>query len=91
MPAQDVFRATHFNGSASVAGDKVATNKGLGVRLIIRNVDAAEDLEISFNGGRTFFTVGGPGASLDLPVRFHFFFVRGSGGVADFEALILEG
>ena len=91
MPVADAFRATHASGTAPTTGIKIPTRRGLGIRLVIENTDGANDLDLSFDGGRSWFQIGQGTARLDLPVRFHYFFVRGNGGAANYQALIFEG
>ena len=88
MPA---MRLTHYNGSASTAGDKIAIIKGPAQRINIRNIDGARALEVSFDAGRTFYTLPLNSVPLDMPCMLHFFYVRGVGGTAAYCAVTNEG
>ena len=86
MPAQPL-RVSHFEGSAPTAGEKINPRK-LIQRVIVRNVDGANTLGISFNGGRSYFSIP-PGESLEEDILAHFLYIRGEGGAASYEMMLL--
>lgn len=88
MPA---MRVTHYSGTASTAGDKVAILKGPAQRLNIRNIDTANALEVSFDAGRSYYRIPFNTVPLDMPCMLHFFYVRGVGGTAAWCAVTNEG
>jgi hypothetical protein len=70
------FRLDHRNGTAVTAPARVAPRiRGKGFRIRIKNLDALNDLEISFNSGEMFYPIS-PGDELAEDANFHFFFVR---------------
>lgn len=88
----------HINGtapsSAAVpAQEKINIRRGLGKKLIIQNVDAANTLQVSFDGGQNYFSIP-PGTAetpyrpLIIDVLFHYIVVRGEGATADYEILL---
>lgn len=88
MP-QAPLRPFHANGTAPVAGAKINPRK-LIQRVVIRNLEAAgsNDLGVSFDGGRTYFTIP-PQGELKEDILAHYLWVRGEGGTADYSALLL--
>lgn len=83
------YRPFHANGTAPTTGEKINPRK-LVRRVLIRNLEApgGNDLGVSFNGGRTYFTIP-PQGVLEESVLAHYLFVRGEGGTADYTALLL--
>jgi hypothetical protein len=88
MPA---MRIVHYNGTASTAGDRVAIVRGPAQRINVRNIDGANPLEISFDGGRNFYTLPINSFPLDMSCMLHFFVVRGVGGTAKYCIVTNEG
>lgn len=88
MPA---MRLTHYNGTASTAGDKIVISRGLAQRINIRNNDGTNALEVSFDSGRTYYKIPINSFPLDIPCMLHFFYVRGVGGTAVYSAITHEG
>lgn len=91
------MRLVHANGTASVAGDKITLtdlrgpgNKGF--RIIIKNLEPllGNNLEISFNGGRTYFPIA-PQATFAEDANFHYFVVRGIAAPVAYTALVAVG
>jgi len=85
------YRATHRNGTAGALPSKVTTRRGRGFRLKIRNLHATDDLNISFDTGKTFFPIAA-GTTFDEDIAFHFFYVqRGAAADVDYSAMLFEG
>ena len=90
MP-QQTLRATHRNGTATATPAKVTTKRGRGFRLLLRNLDGTNPLDVSFDSGKTFYTIEADG-KFDEDVSFHFFYVRRGGAAdVDYSAVIFEG
>jgi len=97
MSLTPVMRVAHYEGTATTTPVKIELqniqgNGAAGFRIIIKNLEVAPGnaLDISFNGGRTFFPIAA-GAELDVNAKFHYFFLRGVGGDADYNALVAQG
>ena len=88
MPA---MRIVHHAGVASVLGDKIAIIKGPAQRINIRNIDGANALQVSFDGGRNFYTMPLNSVPLEMSCMLHFFHVRGLGGTAAWCAVTNAG
>ena len=63
-------KATHINGTAVVAPGAflVGLNGQESARILVHNADATNVLQISFDAGKTFFSVR-PLTTIDLPVQ----------------------
>lgn len=63
-------KVTHINGTAVVSpgGGLTTINGQESARIIAHNADATNILQISFDGGKTFFNVR-PLSTVDLPVQ----------------------
>ena len=87
------YRATHRTGTAVTLPLKITTKRGRGFRLKVANLDASEDMEISFDSGNTFFPIPA-GTVFEEDIVFHFFYVRrvsGAGSDVAFSAMLFEG
>jgi len=92
MPADHSYRASHRSGTATTTPFKVTTTgTKRGFRLVLRNTDATNDVEVSFDSGRNFFPLPQGEVPLHLDIAFHFFFVRSDTGTATWSALLFEG
>ena len=85
------MRLRHASGSVGTVAEKVSVNRGLGQYIRISNTHATQDFQISFNGGRDYYTIASGDPPLDVVALFHFFYVKGSGASTTYEALIGEG
>jgi hypothetical protein len=83
------LRATHLTGNLTTAPQKFSTRRGRGFRIRVKN-EGANQMDISFDGGRTFYPIAS-GAEFAEDVAFHFFWARGNGGGTSFTALLFEG
>ncbi|MCF6205360.1 MAG: hypothetical protein L3J47_00505 [Sulfurovum sp.] len=79
----------HHNGSLTTAIVEVPVNRGSGQYVNIANLDAANTVEVSFNGGRSFFTILA-GKSLVVNALFTSVHLR-SDVTADYSAIFGEG
>jgi len=79
--------AHHFNGTATTTPAKVELGR-LMQHLNIRNLDTTDGLEVSFNGGQSFYTIPA-GQFLSESVRKHEFWVRATAGTVDYCAIVL--
>lgn len=62
-------KATHINGTATTTpAALVANNSQESARIIVNNTDATNLLQLSFDGGVTFFNVR-PNSTVDLPIQ----------------------
>lgn len=84
------MRMRHVNGSATTAPSKVSVKRGIGQYLRISNLDGANNLQVSFDGGASFYTINSGDPPLEVNALFHYFFVQ-SDSSADYSALLGEG
>lgn len=83
------MRATHSAGTISSTAVKVATVKGRGFRVRIKNT-GSNVLGVSFDAGHTFYPVAA-GAELAEDIVFHYFYLVASAGNTTYSALLFEG
>ena len=91
MSAARPMRMRNVNGAATTTPERVSVARGLGQYLRISNLDATNNLEISFDGGRNFYTISPTDPPLDVNAIYHFFFVKSSTGTVNWAALLGEG
>lgn len=97
MSAQ-VFRLRHYPrpDDASPQAPPTGTfpkkvsleRRGHGIR--IRNLDGTATLNVSFDGGRTYYPIP-PNSEISEDAAFHYFFVVSSGAAISWAALVREG
>ena len=85
MPA---LRPYHYNGTATTTPTRVDLRKGPSQRFVITNTGATNALQISFDGGRTFFSIA-PGATLREDILCHFFFIQSGAATTTYTALVM--
>lgn len=85
------FRVRHAAGTATTTPAKVSVNRGIGVYLRITNLDATNNLEVSFDNGATYHPILPASPTLEIHARFYFFKVRSSASTVEYSALICEG
>ncbi len=87
------MRMRHASGTATTDPNdsKISVNRGVAQFIAIKNTDTTNALEISFNGGRNFFTIPQGSDPLKLNVLFRFIYLRSNAGTATWSALIGEG
>lgn len=84
------MRMRHANGTATTANTKISVNRGIAQYISITNLDAANNLQVSFNNGVTFYTINSGDPPLQLNALFHWIIVK-SNVTATYAALIGEG
>lgn len=84
------LRLRHVNGSVDTTPVKIKVKRGLGQYIRLSNT-SGNDLQVSFNNGRDWFTVGPADPPLELSALFHFFLLVGGGAGTTYEALVGEG
>lgn len=85
------LRMRHANGTATTDPTKVSVNRGVGMFIRISNLDETNSLEISFDNGKTYYTVKANDPPLQLDAKFYFFKVKSNTGSVDYSAVIGEG
>lgn len=85
------MRMRHHNGDATTSGSKISVNRGIGQYIRISNLDSTNDLEVSFNGGRDFYTIQPGDPPLEVNALFYFVRVRSSSSTVKYSAIIGEG
>lgn len=90
MPVRPM-RMRHVNGSATTTPTKVSVNRGIGQYIRIANLDGTNGLEVSFDGGRNFFTISAGDPPLDVAALFHWFHVRSTAATVAYTAILGEG
>lgn len=78
--------AKHFNGSATTTAAPVDVGTGVAA-IVIENMDATNNLLVSFDGGTTFKTVK-PGIILTVDVSTRNLVVKSSAGTVNYEILV---
>lgn len=78
----------HFNGSITDTPAELSFTRR-SCHIYVYNDDAAEDLEISFDGGTTYFTIASGSARLDLPVAVESVYLNGAAGGTDYQILVV--
>lgn len=81
----------HYGGTASLAGDRVESRRGLIQRINIRNIDGANALEVSFDLGHRYYRIPINSFPLDFTAMVHEVWVRGVVGTAAWVAVTNEG
>jgi hypothetical protein len=84
------LRLRHVNGSVGTAHEKIKVKRGLGQFLKLSNT-SANTLQVSFNNGRDWYTIGPTDPPLELTVLYHFFLVKADVAASTYEALLGEG
>lgn len=85
------MRLVHYNGTAPSGVPTKVPLGHLAQRINIRNIDGANPLEVSFDGGRNFYRIPINSLPLDMPCSLFFFYVQGVGGTANWCAVTNEG
>ena len=86
------MRMRHVGNTAlDTTGDKVSVNRGIGQYVRLSNLDPTNDLEVSFDNGRNFYSVGPADPPLEVNALFHFFLVRASAATIAYVGLVGEG
>lgn len=85
------LRLRHANGTATTANAKVSVNRGVGMYLRISNLDATNDLQVSFDNGATYYSIQPADPPLEVQAKFYFFRVKSSASTVAYSALIGEG
>lgn len=85
------MRLRHASGSVGTVAEKVSINRGLGQYIRLSNTHATQGLQVSFDGGRSYYTISAGDPPLDVVALFHFFYVKGTGASTTYEGLIGEG
>jgi len=88
MPA---MRTIHYSGAATTTPAKVTLSVGLAQRINVRNLDGTNGLDVSFDGGRSFYTILATSVPLDIACSLHFFWVRSTAAVVNWCAVTNEG
>lgn len=83
-------RPQQFTGSAPTAPGEVLLFNGLTTEVIVHNVDAAQVLEVSFDGGTNFESLA-TATSQTFDVTTHSVILRGIGGDADYRVFAAIG
>lgn len=84
------LRLRHVNGSVDTDPLKIKVKRGLGQYLRISNT-SGNDLLVSLNNGRDYYTIASGDQPLEVSALFHFIVVLGGAAATTYEALIGEG
>jgi len=77
MPVRPM-RMRHLNGVADIDYTKAPVKRGVGQYIRIANLHSSDPLEVSFNGGREYFTINATDPALEVNALFHYLFIRTS-------------
>lgn len=84
-------RIQHANGTATTTPAKVSVKRGVAQWIRIGNLDATNNLEVSFDGGTNYYTIEPGDPPFEADALFHFFYVRSSAATVDYSATIVGG
>lgn len=90
-----LLTAENISGTAPAADDVEiiqprSSRATLIMRIAIQCTDGTNDLQLSLDGGRGWWTIA-TGTSFAEDVRAHEVLVRGSGGTSTYEAILFTG
>ena len=93
MSATRPMRMEHHNnlGGVNTDGEKVSVNRGIGQYIRITNLDATNNLEVSFNGGRDYHSIPPASPTMEVYALFHFIRVRSSASTVPYTAIFGAG
>ncbi len=83
------YRVQHYNGDATVNPARV-TLTGHGFHIRIKNIDATNNLLLSFDKGQNSYILR-PGEELSEPVTMLDFVVTSSAATVGYRALVAQG
>lgn len=89
MPVRPM-RLSHSSGSLTTAWTEVPVSQGVGQFIRIVNLDAANEVHISFDGGANHFVIRASDPPLQVNALFHRVYLK-SDVTADYNALLGAG